>query len=261
MTITTRLADRELVPGDVFDFSLEVTNHRDAGQVDVYCLLAVPLAGNLAYYFWPGWTTELDGKHNQTMVAGDNLIDRVIFDWPTGAGTSTESLELIAGLFLVNRLDTASLLTFDSVKFTYSEPLPPSPTPIISPSPTPVEFEFMFQPNDPISDFCLDDSRPEDCSYCFSVQHGGSSVIEIIGSLELIVPYPIDVLITVSGEAFDLAPYQANPVRLTPAIPSVNITLRFYSEVPIYEWKTGTVHFQSPGSEREYSLCGYFSWF
>jgi len=235
--------------------------------VHIYCLLYIGWGEEALYYFWPSWTEEVD-KQYADLASGQEERSILTFTWPAGAGNSSIPVGFYCGLLSPNDIDIYALA---EISFTYSEYYTPTPsptdtltptctlTPTLTPTPDTAEFQFIV--NTPISAYCSDPTRPENCDYCFSIQHGNTRVREEIGTLELLVDYPVDIQIQVDGEAFEAPSVQANPVRLTPGNPRATVILQFFTEDPVYEWKTGTVAFVSTLTREGYSLCGYFSWF
>jgi len=273
--ISVHLTDHDFSPGEHFELVLQAKSLETRPVVaDVYCGLIVVIGDTFLVYWWPTWTENLSCSNGMWLLPEQPIVISILaFDWPSGAGNSLAESYFIGLLSAHGQFDVSSLWAAAGVGFTYSEPPPPSrtpthkplftptPSPTSTPSPTVSTHEFTFVANPPVSNFCADPSRPLDCDYCFSIQHGNMRIVEVIGELVLLADYPVEIQISTAGEAFDIPAEQVNPVLLTPAAPTARVTLKFFTEVPVYEWKVGTVVFTSMMVAEEHSLCGYFSWF
>ena len=70
-----------------------------------------------AYWFWPGWTTELDFT-SWTIPAGGNGTDVILqFEWPAVEGITT-GLKFWAGLL---NAGTTELILYDMEEWGYSD--------------------------------------------------------------------------------------------------------------------------------------------
>jgi len=98
--------------GDPFILTLNLHNHDP--QRESLVMIVLEVYG--AFYFWPGWTTTLNGEI-RTMTLGMKSTETILeFTWPENAG-SAEGLRFWGALFAVPSLEVYSL---ESVAFGYT---------------------------------------------------------------------------------------------------------------------------------------------
>lgn len=105
--------DTDLAAGDLFLLNRAYGNPFGAVAVDEYILLDI----YGAYWFWPGWTTEVDFE-SWTIPAGGSSQDMILqFDWPAVEGIYT-GLKFWAGLL---NAGTTELILYDMEEWGYSD--------------------------------------------------------------------------------------------------------------------------------------------
>lgn len=113
VTYDLQMPETQMQPGSSFLLQRQSDNPGNPVMVDEYILLDI----YGTFWFWPGWTSNLDYRTSQISSGSGPLETILSFSWPSGAG-SAQDLKFW-GAFL--HAGTSSLINFDMLSWGFSE--------------------------------------------------------------------------------------------------------------------------------------------